>query len=157
MPRKNPLTASRLLSSEIMKSPSWRGAVVSIVKEGQRKGYSRDWMILMISALVVERMAARIEARHNDPKWRKLREQITGRSPDARLPPRTEKVTRAKRKVGGGASVETEVVENKYYFTVSDMKAASARLLRKVPMLEKCENDPPGKFPARFDLFAVKA
>jgi hypothetical protein len=123
MPRKNPLTASRFLSSEIMKSPSWRGAVISIVKEGQRKGYSREWMISMISVLVVERMAARIEARHADSKWRRYRKEITGKD--------VKEVS----------------------FTVSDMKAASARLLRKVPMLEKCEHDPPGKFPARFDLF----
>jgi hypothetical protein len=116
MARKNQ-NISRILSALIMKQPSGRKAVVQIVKEGQRAGRTREWMITMLSVLLVEKFAARFRADQLDPRMRARYKRLQGREM-----PEVE--------IGG-----------------DDIKKAAARLLRKVPMLEKCDNDPPEKLP----------
>jgi len=125
-------TISRILSSRVMKNRAAAEMVVNIVKRGQEKNRPRDWFIQEISVLVVAKFAARLVAAFEEGRLTNQEREQMGYLRKEKPPEKPEVMAK---KTATRASLISD----------NDIRKAAARLLRKVPMLERCVGEMPFK------------
>ena len=124
-------TISRILSSRVMKNRAAAELVVNIVKRGQEKNRPRDWFIQEISVLVVAKFAARLLAAFEEGRLTDQERQQMGYLRKENPPEKSEAAQKS-------APKPSKISD-------ADIRKAAARLLRKVPMLERCVGEMPFK------------